>query len=96
MTAARMSKVCSCHADDSLYGQLDKCPACGHRSYDSGIGCERQRCGHVRPEDACEHLSATGVDQATGPNKVWRCDSCGWLFRSVVDSAGFTRQRAAS
>ena len=26
----------------------------------------------------CPHMSYTGVDQAEGPGKVWRCDGCGW------------------
>ncbi len=43
-------KVCSCHSDDSLYGRLARCPACGHRSYDPGAGCERRKCGHVMDE----------------------------------------------
>ena len=33
--------------------------------------------------DACEHYSASGIDQNSGPDKVWRCDACGWLYRSV-------------
>lgn len=32
----------------------------------------------------CEHLSATGIDQAPcDEHKVWRCDSCGFLYREV-------------
>lgn len=38
-------KSCSCHSDDSLYGSLTACPACKHRSYDPGVGCERRKCG---------------------------------------------------
>lgn len=28
--------------------------------------------------------SATGVDQAEGATKVWRCDTCGWRHRAVT------------
>ena len=42
-------KPCRCHADPSLYGSLVACPACRHRSYDPGVGCERRACGHVGP-----------------------------------------------
>lgn len=39
--------------------------------------------------DACEHLSATGVDDvASGPEKVWECDVCGWRYRSVPIDGG--------
>lgn len=39
----------------------------------------------------CEHDSATGVDQAPfGPDKVWRCDECGWLYRSVPIDGSLT------
>lgn len=33
----------------------------------------------------CEHWSATGVDDTPieDPDKVWRCDGCGWLYRSA-------------
>jgi hypothetical protein len=32
----------------------------------------------------CPHLSATGVDQTylSDSAKVWRCDGCGWTYRS--------------
>lgn len=41
--------------------------------------------------DHCEHDSATGVDQAPfGPDKVWRCDECGWLYRSVPIDGSLT------
>ena len=29
----------------------------------------------------CSHASATGVDQAEGPGKVWRCDHCGLTWQ---------------
>lgn len=29
----------------------------------------------------CEHASLSGVDQTTGPGKVWRCDACDVLVR---------------
>lgn len=32
----------------------------------------------------CDHPSASGVDDAPfGDTKVWRCDVCGVLYRSV-------------
>lgn len=37
----------------------------------------------------CWHDSATGVDQAPdGPDKLWRCDSCAWVYREVDDPEG--------
>jgi len=39
--------TCRCHSDRSLYGGLVDCPACGHRSFDPGVGCERRNCGHT-------------------------------------------------
>lgn len=35
--------------------------------------------------DECWHDSATGVDQTDpkSPDKVWQCDECGWLYRTV-------------
>lgn len=38
-----------------------------------------------RPPDLeCGHDSATGIDQAPcDALKVWRCDSCGWTYRSI-------------
>jgi hypothetical protein len=42
-------------------------------------------------DERCEHLSATGVDQATdGPDKVWRCDACGRLYRTVPRGDGLS------
>jgi hypothetical protein len=41
-------KPCRCHSNESLYGTLKTCPACGHRSLDVGTrwaGCERRKCG---------------------------------------------------
>lgn len=33
----------------------------------------------------CTHESSTGVDGAPfGPDKVWRCEGCGWLHRTVT------------
>ncbi len=43
-----------------------------------GDGCDHP---HGAP---CEHLSATGVDQAEGDDKLWRCDTCGLLHRWVA------------
>lgn len=40
--------------------------------------------------DACEHLSATGVDQYQGADKIWRCDGCGLLYTSRTDEDGIT------
>ena len=38
-------QICSCHADDSLYGSLTECPDCHHRSFDPIAGsCERRKC----------------------------------------------------
>lgn len=34
--------------------------------------------------EECTHLSATGVDQTWGDRKVWRCDACGWQYRTVT------------
>lgn len=45
---------------------------------------------HVCPM-TCGHDSATGVDQDFGPDKVWRCDACGWLYRTVTED-GITRR----
>ena len=39
----------------------------------------------------CEHLSATGIDRTEGPGKVWRCDGCGWLHRSIKGDDGLSR-----
>jgi hypothetical protein len=38
-------------------------------------------------DDHCEHLSATGIDDTplANPNKVWRCDGCGMLYRDVIE-----------
>lgn len=34
----------------------------------------------------CPHTSATGIDTSPdGPDKIWRCDGCGRLFRDVPD-----------
>jgi hypothetical protein len=38
----------------------------------------------------CEHHSASGIDQESGPDKIWRCDACGFLFRCVLDGEGIT------
>lgn len=48
------SVTCRCHSDRSVYGGLVDCPACGHRSYDPGVGCERRRCGWAPPEDTTD------------------------------------------
>lgn len=43
-------KPCTCHADESLYGSLARCPSCKHRSYDRWAGaCERRKCAYVGP-----------------------------------------------
>lgn len=55
-----------------------------------GDGCDAD---HGAP---CDHPSATGIDQATGPEKVWRCDVCGWLYRSVRDETGIDHMVAVS
>jgi hypothetical protein len=40
-------------------------------------------------EYECDHPSASGVDQAPfGPDKVWRCDVCGWRYRSIPVDGG--------
>ena len=33
----------------------------------------------------CDHLSASGINAADlgDEDKIWRCDACGWLYRSV-------------
>jgi hypothetical protein len=36
-------------------------------------------------EPKCEHASYTGVDANEGPDKVWRCDGCGELFKFIPD-----------
>jgi hypothetical protein len=41
--------------------------------------------------DHCEHDSATGIDQSDGPDKVYACDNCGWLYRSVLQTNGSHR-----
>lgn len=42
------------------------------------------------PETDCPHLSLNGVDQGDGPDKVWRCEMCGGLYRSVTDERGIS------
>lgn len=40
--------------------------------------------------DECEHDSASGVDDTPfGPEKVMRCDACGWTFRTILDPEDF-------
>lgn len=39
------TRRCSCHSDRTLYDSLERCVACGHWSYDPGVGCERRACG---------------------------------------------------
>ena len=45
--------------------------------------------------DECWHDSATGIDQTDPrhPDKVWQCDVCGWLYRTVPvpDCPGVSR-----
>jgi rubredoxin len=38
---------------------------------------------------SCTHESASGVDQTpvTDEAKVWRCDSCGFTYRSLTHQA---------
>lgn len=43
-------RVCRCH-QSHVYASLLRCPRCGHRSLDPGIGCERRKCGYEEPED---------------------------------------------
>jgi hypothetical protein len=57
---------------------VDECP----HGHPDAIGCTW--C------DTCEHLSATGVDQSEGDDKVWRCDACWRLYRTVTEN-GITR-----
>lgn len=56
------------------------------------LDAERCVCGalvstpHLECIEPCDHPSLTGIDQATGPDKVWRCDCCGALTRwEVID-----------
>ena len=49
---------------------------------------------------ACLHLSATGIDTTPldDPQKVWKCDGCGWIYRNVPkpDDPPFVTRVAAS
>lgn len=38
----------------------------------------------------CDHASASGIDTDFGPDKVWRCDGCGRLHRSITRPDGIT------
>ncbi len=40
--------------------------------------------------ETCGHDSADGVDQNSGPDKVWRCLVCGLLYRSLEDEQGIS------
>lgn len=42
------------------------------------------------PTDPCTHESSSGIDQTWDDDKVWRCDGCGWLHRTVTED-GITR-----
>lgn len=44
----------------------------------------------------CLHLSATGIDQAEGPEKVWECDACGFYYRQRVDEDGISHMVPAA
>lgn len=55
--------------------------------------CLRCDCGCKG--DTCTHDSGSGIDQTEGPEKVWRCDGCGWLYR-VTTEGGISRSVAAS
>src|SRR5256885_2056206 len=39
----------------------------------------------TKAELPCDHPHLDGIDQATGPDKVWECQSCKGLFREVKD-----------
>jgi hypothetical protein len=40
-------------------------------------------CGET--ERPCDHPHLDGIDQSTGPDKVWECQACKGLFREVKD-----------
>jgi hypothetical protein len=66
LPATPITKPCRCHADDSLYGSLLRCPSCGHRSYDRiAESCERRRCGYEGPQDGSAAPGAAA--RAAGP-----------------------------
>lgn len=67
------------------------CPMCSMSGRISGAWFMELWTGESIAIEGCEHLSATGVDQAEGPAKVWQCDVCGWRFRSITDG-GITVQ----
>lgn len=47
--------------------------------------------------DYCGHSSASGVDMApANGRKVWRCDTCGWLYRDERQADGSTRMVGVS
>ena len=53
------------------------------RACEGGQDADCDSCCYKHPEiegvaRACPHVSASGVDQSTGPDKRWRCDGCGW------------------
>lgn len=57
-------------------GLIGRCIGCFH---DFATGPCTSGCGVVA--DHCHHESSSGIDQNEGPDKVWRCDGCGWLHR---------------
>lgn len=69
MTAER---PCRCHSDRMLYGSLQRCPQCGHRSldvidtrYKGGTlyaGCERRKCGYEVNEGGKDEALPVAVE----------------------------------
>lgn len=51
--------------------------------------------GDCRCPAPCCHPSSTGIDQTDGPEKVWRCDACGWLHVDTLGADGITREADA-
>jgi hypothetical protein len=72
---------------------------CTHRGLEPhvhNVKKEPARAGGVvdpqtEPAD-CTHESATGITKYAGPEKVWRCDGCGWLYVNSTDEDGVRRQ----
>jgi hypothetical protein len=59
--------------------------------------CYRPFCHEGPHQHECDHPSASGVDQApSGPDKVWRCDVCGWLYRSIPVDGGRRHRTVAA
>lgn len=67
------------------------CQPAGHAGPDGPHECDCPFSVPGAPEP-CGHPSSTGIDQAPDDEmKVWRCDSCGWLHRSVRQDDGTHR-----